>query len=1080
MKQGLINTTTSSSKWLRVFTALAMLVQYTLLPNAAQANMMTYANMPKPGEMVGLTEAYLPPMLHGITIDPANPFKFDFLVASGDEVLSAEDMEYETERLIKYFLTALTVPEEDMWVNLSPHEDDRIIPDKFGMTEMGRELLAQDYLLKQLTSSLMFPETEVGAEFWDEVYTRVYEETGQTDVPVNTFNKVWIMPKDVKISEVDNSAFVVDTQLTVLLEEDLVALDHGRYSEKFGSDETDEATEEELNNVSGQVVKEIILPIIEKEVNEGKSFAKLRQIMNSVILASWFKSTLKNSILGHLVMNKNEVDGISLTSNDYQDKIYNDYVEAYQKGVYDLVKEEYDPITQTIVPRKYFAGGAEPGKILVNLPDGTTESVNLSSGYTNVPPDQLQAFASLIARMGTNQMNSTTVSLDTTLPVDTEVIAVGYQAMVNAVNEIVQANSTQSGAVDLFEPLLNARIAAIQDALGRNDFSAEELEQYSLTPESFADLLAEEQGEYTVLDTIRLEAARVQQANSDTIAALDLGYGQTPVQVRPVTADVGASTGTSIQPAVIDSQRIQEISLIITPKTIPELGSPMLLDRLGNLANKEVRTQNMKNLVDQPADLQNGLQSDYTESQAIKNDVANYLEGVSPATIAKINEEIDQVFANAQAATQPLTVHFRDYVGQTVTYNDDSGFHILLPSSLFDQLKAKNPEHAAQMFAIELAGEIPHTAAVATDDSTAYQQDVDGFVDQLELQTGDALFADDAAYDAFLTNVLSIIETKRSLMDDFYLMKRDRMRAIDNAPNKERLVALKVAEVYTEYAGLTDQMFPAQETDQSQPLTFNDIYADIIANNPQVFTNLKVNVTGEYSDLTTLATTIDAELAGGNTTTLDQLAMDLTRQFLALNNDQFLNGPYAQYDRAKINPLEVPVAVMTAALLGLDDVTADQDQVDALTTMLANPESPLSQLLYNGFFFSSDELNQPLAQTTNVEGKGWVQGRESMEFPSNPGNAFQYDPQDQTFIVSNVGGILLDLSVANIETIRRGNRIEFDVNALEPIMKFNFSNTVGFKSINIINVSPITPAQFPMLFGLDTSADDQPIQVSKS
>jgi hypothetical protein len=167
MKQGLNNSSTTSSKWLRVFTALAMLVQYTFLPGAAQANMMTYANMPKPNEMMSLTEAYNPPMIHGITINPLNPFNYKFLASSGDEKMSQDELQIETETLIKYFLTALTVPEEDLWVNLSPYEDDRIIADQFGMTEMGRELLAQDYFLKQLTSSLMYPETETGAAFWE-------------------------------------------------------------------------------------------------------------------------------------------------------------------------------------------------------------------------------------------------------------------------------------------------------------------------------------------------------------------------------------------------------------------------------------------------------------------------------------------------------------------------------------------------------------------------------------------------------------------------------------------------------------------------------------------------------------------------------------------------------------------------------------------------------------------------------------------------------------------------------------------------------------------------------------------------
>jgi hypothetical protein len=37
-----------------------------------------------------------------------------------------------------------------LWVNLSPYEDNRIMPEKLSQTTMGQDLLSMDYLLKQL------------------------------------------------------------------------------------------------------------------------------------------------------------------------------------------------------------------------------------------------------------------------------------------------------------------------------------------------------------------------------------------------------------------------------------------------------------------------------------------------------------------------------------------------------------------------------------------------------------------------------------------------------------------------------------------------------------------------------------------------------------------------------------------------------------------------------------------------------------------------------------------------------------------------------------------------------------------
>ena len=121
--------------------------------------------------MVHLSPEFTPAHLQGLTIHPDNALQFDFLIHRGDEIFSliAQKKE-EYAKLIKYFLASLTIPDEDQWVNLSPYEKDRIIKDDFGKTEMGRDLLAQDYMLKQITSSLIYPEDSLGKKFWDKVY----------------------------------------------------------------------------------------------------------------------------------------------------------------------------------------------------------------------------------------------------------------------------------------------------------------------------------------------------------------------------------------------------------------------------------------------------------------------------------------------------------------------------------------------------------------------------------------------------------------------------------------------------------------------------------------------------------------------------------------------------------------------------------------------------------------------------------------------------------------------------------------------------------------------------------------------
>ena len=87
-----------------------------------------------------------------------------FLI-SGDSKLSDDAIKNESSKLIKYFLASLTIPEKDLWVNLSPYEKDRIIPQSFGLTEMGRDLLAEDYMLKQITASLFILKMQSARSF---------------------------------------------------------------------------------------------------------------------------------------------------------------------------------------------------------------------------------------------------------------------------------------------------------------------------------------------------------------------------------------------------------------------------------------------------------------------------------------------------------------------------------------------------------------------------------------------------------------------------------------------------------------------------------------------------------------------------------------------------------------------------------------------------------------------------------------------------------------------------------------------------------------------------------------------------
>ena len=286
--------------------------------------------LPPVGQLIPLSLNYSPVLIKGMKFFPDDPYRLAFYLDSGNETYRSDSFEQDNTNLFNYFLAALTVPDEDLWVNLSPHESDRIIPESFGMTEMGRDLLAQDYLLKQISASLMHPDSLSSDEL---------EMIGD-----ELISKVWVVPEKAEVYSVGNSVYVTDSKLKVMTD-----LDYKSMNGLEGEDETQQ----------NKIIRDVIIPKLEKEVNSGRNFAKLRQIYNSLILAAWYKNKINaDDELGSYV-NRNKISGLEIEDTGESKKIYSKYVEAYKTGVVNLIKEEYDPQTQNIINRRYFSGGKE-------------------------------------------------------------------------------------------------------------------------------------------------------------------------------------------------------------------------------------------------------------------------------------------------------------------------------------------------------------------------------------------------------------------------------------------------------------------------------------------------------------------------------------------------------------------------------------------------------------------------------------------------------------------------------------------------------------------------------------------------
>jgi len=299
-------------------------------------------------------------VLKGVKVNPDNLFDLEFIIdTNNDQDINKE----EAQTLVNYFFAGLTLPEKDLWVNLSPYEQNRIIPDTTATTELGEGLLKEDYLLKQLAASLTYPETELGKKYWDELNGAVPagRQVGSRSprpllgrgnpAPTNNFSKVWIVPDKALIYENGNSAFITEATLKV------------------------------QNEDNNPAFREHIIPQITQQVNQGEHFSQLRQIYSALILGVWFKNKLKESIYKNYI-SQSKTSGIDNADINAKEKIYQKYLDAFKQGAYNYVKKESVGVNDhspayKITRRAYFSGGIGFGPD--NGAGGLGASVRMSS-----------------------------------------------------------------------------------------------------------------------------------------------------------------------------------------------------------------------------------------------------------------------------------------------------------------------------------------------------------------------------------------------------------------------------------------------------------------------------------------------------------------------------------------------------------------------------------------------------------------------------------------------------------------------------------------------------------------------------
>ncbi|MFJ9413454.1 hypothetical protein ACIRPT_04735 [Streptomyces sp. NPDC101227] len=221
------------------------------------------------------------------------------------------------------FFTWLALTPDKFWVNLNPVRPDVVMDKEFAKTDAGRVLLESDLTLKHDYADAMNPDKyQRGETFWRTV-PRTAE--GQPCLPII---RQWITPKTAQVREQDGGIYILDAPLKVNMEVP-TGPDVPPNTCKISETQTKQAE---------RLIKTMILPELERRVNEDASYADLRRVYTSRVAAEYIRrqDAAKPSDYRKII-NSNDVKRWPLRGvNKGWDKktVFDKYVHSFKNGDY--------------------------------------------------------------------------------------------------------------------------------------------------------------------------------------------------------------------------------------------------------------------------------------------------------------------------------------------------------------------------------------------------------------------------------------------------------------------------------------------------------------------------------------------------------------------------------------------------------------------------------------------------------------------------------------------------------------------------------------------------------------------------
>jgi len=224
------------------------------------------------------------------------------------------------------FFAWLALPPTSFWVNLKPHEADKIIDPQFARTDAGHVMLDADFRLKRVLWPFTHPDTPTGAEFWRRI-DALYGNDKSKSNTCATF-RYWIEAATATVRESADELHILDAPLAVKME--AIPPPPGEATCPADDPVSDEA--------KVQVFNDVIAPGMTQTVNTSPEFAELRRVYLSRVAAEWVRARGDRTTPLGKIIDSGAVDPWAANPPWNPMDIFNQYLHAYRNPDYSYTR----------------------------------------------------------------------------------------------------------------------------------------------------------------------------------------------------------------------------------------------------------------------------------------------------------------------------------------------------------------------------------------------------------------------------------------------------------------------------------------------------------------------------------------------------------------------------------------------------------------------------------------------------------------------------------------------------------------------------------------------------------------------